>query len=61
MTQRCKTVVAFKKLITFKEGKIGNKMSNYTEDVLIRVCLGHYRSIEQRIVIIMKAVREKIS
>lgn len=59
MIQRGKTLVAFKKLIAFKEGKIDNKVGHGTEDVLIDVCPGHCGNMEQRT--IMKGGREKIS
>lgn len=34
------TVIVLKKLIAFKEGKIGNIISNYTENMLIHVFVG---------------------
>ena len=37
MIQRFMTVIVFKKPIAFKERKIGNIISNYTENVLIHV------------------------
>ena len=40
MILRCMTVIVFKKMIAFKGGKINNKISNYTENMMIHVFPG---------------------